>query len=180
MRKEYPAAREVRKAINLAFDKTQSEVDEMIEDARYSGTTCTSVLMFGKKLYVASAGDCRAVLVRRAPPPADALPGAAPGQLCTVKQLTQDHTPARASEKQRILKAGGRIDSFRDKHGQAKGPLRIWQQKENAPGLTTTRSFGDTSAHSIGATHKPEITTYTLDITGKKDCFLVLATDGVW
>ena len=58
--------------------------------------------------------------------------------------------------------------------------MRIWEQKSNAPGLTTTRSFGDTIAHSIGATHKPEIIEYTLDMKIKRDTFLILASDGVW
>jgi serine/threonine protein phosphatase PrpC len=42
----------------------QLEIDEMIEDGRYSGCTCTSVLIFGNKLYVANLGDLRIVLVK--------------------------------------------------------------------------------------------------------------------
>lgn len=94
--------------------------------------------------------------------------------------MSHDHTPTNPSEKKRILKSGGRIDTFRDKHGNGKGPLRIWHKKQNAPGLTTTRSFGDTSAHEIGATHKPEIYEYSIDTHCQRDSFLILATDGVW
>lgn len=45
----------------------------MIEDSSYSGTTCTSVLMFGNKLYIANAGDCRALLVRKIENASDSL-----------------------------------------------------------------------------------------------------------
>lgn len=55
----------------------------MIEDARYSGTTCTSVLMFGNKLYVANIGDSRTILVRSSAPDPDSLDGK--GINCTVK-----------------------------------------------------------------------------------------------
>ena len=42
----------------------QLEIDEMIEDGRYSGCTCTSALIYGNKLYVANLGDSRIVLVK--------------------------------------------------------------------------------------------------------------------
>ena len=58
-------------------------VDEMIEDARYSGSTCTSVLMYGNKLYIANIGDSRTILVRSSAPDPDSLDGK--GALCTVK-----------------------------------------------------------------------------------------------
>ena len=47
----------------------------MIEDARYSGTTCTSVLMFGNKLYVSNIGDSRIILVRQTKADVDSIDG---------------------------------------------------------------------------------------------------------
>jgi serine/threonine protein phosphatase PrpC len=63
--KTYPRHSEVEKAINITFDKMQMEIDEMIEDGRYSGCTCTCVLIFGKQLYVANLGDSRQVLIKK-------------------------------------------------------------------------------------------------------------------
>ena len=40
-----------------------------------------------------------------------------------------------------------------------------------------TRSFGDQTVHTIGGTHVPEISIYTLR---KCDRCIILATDGVW
>ena len=75
LHKEYPDKKDFKKSIYNAFDKTQKEVDDMIEDARYSGTTCTSVLMFGNKLYVSNIGDSRIILVRQTKADADSIDG---------------------------------------------------------------------------------------------------------
>jgi serine/threonine protein phosphatase PrpC len=96
-----------------------------------------------------------------------------------VTALNRDHKPELPDEAERVLKRGGRIDSFRDyyNNGEPIGPLRVWLQEEEMPGLAMTRSFGDRVAHSVGVSAEAETFEFTL---GLNDKFLVIASDGVW
>ena len=38
----------------------------MVSDVRFSGSTCVSVLTFGRKVYVANVGDSRAIVIKSA------------------------------------------------------------------------------------------------------------------
>ena len=58
-----------------------------------------------------------------------------------------------------------------------RGPLRVWKQREDAPGLMMSRSFGDKVGHSVGIIATPEITMKTYQPTYKA---LIVASDGVW
>lgn len=93
--------------------------------------------------------------------------------------LNRDHKPELKDEAERILKRGGRIDSFRDyyNNGEPIGPQRVWLQNEEIPGLAMSRSFGDRVAHSVGVSAEAETWEFTL---GLHDKFLVIASDGVW
>ncbi|CAA2979226.1 probable phosphatase 2C 49 [Olea europaea subsp. europaea] len=59
-----------------------------------SGTTALTVLVLGRLLMVANAGDCRAVLCRKG----EAI------------DMSQDHRPNYASERKRVEELGGFID----------------------------------------------------------------------
>lgn len=59
------------------------------------------------------------------------------------------------SEAQRILMAGGRIDSFKDENGGPVGPSRVWLQDQEIPGLAMSRSIGDVVASTVGVTCRP-------------------------
>lgn len=50
-----------------AFSDTNKEVYAMVNDVRFSGSTCVSVLTYGKKVYVANVGDSRAIVIRQKP-----------------------------------------------------------------------------------------------------------------
>jgi len=65
------------------------------------GCTAVAVLIIGNRLFVAWAGDSRAVLCRRA----------SGGDVLTVP-LTQDHRPGLKSEAERVERAGGQIVNF--------------------------------------------------------------------
>ena len=91
--------------------------------------------------------------------------------------MTRDHKLEDPDEAKAIISANGRIDSYRDKDGGRVGPLRVWLQHENVPGLAMSRSFGDSTACQAGVHAIPEINVYELTPTDK---ILVLASDGVW
>ena len=152
--------------------KVDSLLNLMPEDTRYSGSTCASVVLIGKRLYVASLGDSRIILIKSGknkdlPEEED----------IEVRQITKDHTLADEQERDRIIKAGGRIDHYRDKFGTKLGPPRVWLQTEYSPGLAMTRSFGDALAHSIGVSSTPDVREIKLH---SEDKMLVVASDGIW
>lgn len=76
-----------------------------------------------------------------------------------------------------ILKAGGRIDSYRDQTGKKVGPERVWLKSEDIPGLAMSRSFGDQVASRVGVNAVPEMGELRLT---KEDKVIVVASDGVW
>ena len=96
-----------------------------------------------------------------------------------VTALNRDHKPELKDEAERILKRGGRIDSFRDycNNGEPIGPQRVWLMHQEVPGLAMSRSMGDKVAHSVGVSADPEVKEFTL---GLNDKFIVIASDGVW
>jgi serine/threonine protein phosphatase PrpC len=59
------------------------------------------------------------------------------------------------------------------------GPLRIFKGTLPYPGLTVTRSFGDSVASRLGVLCEPEIMVHPIS-TKSGDFALVLASDGVW
>ena len=67
-------------------------------DASVSGTTAVCALMRGDTMWVANAGDSRAIVARRDPK----------GKLVT-HDLTQDQKPDTPQEKERIERMGGRV-----------------------------------------------------------------------
>lgn len=134
---------------------------------RFSGSTCVSVLIVGTKVFCANVGDSRAVLVRTVGP-TDTL---------TAIPLNRDHKADEPDEEARILRNGGRVQPYRDIHGNPLGPLRVWHLKEDIPGLAMTRSFGDLAAAQVGVIASPEILEMNL-VEG--DHFIILASDGVW
>ena len=93
-------------------------------------------------------------------------------------QLTKEHKPDDKDEAERILEAGGRVKRLADNEGNRIGPYRVWESLSNSPGLTMSRSIGDSVAKTIGVTSEPDISQFTLNETS--DLFIVLGTDGIW
>jgi serine/threonine protein phosphatase PrpC len=90
-------------------------------------------------------GDSRAVLVSFINNKYEAVP------------LSVDQKPSFPPERERILKAGGRIDNQRDERGRPIGPLRVWLSKIRIPGLAMTRSFGDKAGTQAGMIASPVV-----------------------
>jgi serine/threonine protein phosphatase PrpC len=62
-------------------------------------------------------------------------------------------------------------------NGDPMGPVRVWVQHEDVPGLAMSRSLGDKVAQSVGVLPDAEILDYTLT---PSDQFILIASDGVW
>ena len=128
----------------------------MPQDTKYSGSTCVSVMTLGRKLFVANVGDSRGIVITSLgdPTKVDAK------NQCSTVALSRDHKPDDKDEADRIIANNGRIDSYRDQHGNPLGPLRVWLKHDDVPGLAMTRSFGDGMAHSVGCNAEPEMNEY--------------------
>ena len=138
--------------------------DERI-DSSFSGSTCVSVLFTPTRIFCINVGDSRCII------------GKNNGNEWSSKVLSRDHKPSEPDEMNRIIKNGGRIESFRDNFGNFVGPERVWNREGDGPGLAMSRSFGDEIAHKIGVIVDPEITEYFFL---KEDKFIVLGSDGIW
>jgi len=132
-----------------------------------SGTTWCTVLFHGNHMYCANSGDSRAIIVGQTE---------GTGEL-VVKAGCRDHKPSETDEAKRILKVGGRIESFKDYDGKPIGPLRVWLKKDDIPGLAMSRALGDGWAQEAGVVPNAEIFEFWLT---SKDMFIVIASDGVW
>jgi len=62
--KEYPEPNAVYRSLKEAFTISQEEVCNMMQDTRYSGSTCVSVMTLGRKLYIANVGDSRGIVIK--------------------------------------------------------------------------------------------------------------------
>jgi len=103
----YPDFETVRKSLHDAFVVANDECYKMVSDVRFSGSTCTSIITYGRKVYCANVGDSRTILIRQAPT----------GDGCLVRALSRDHKPDDPEESRVILANNGRIDSYRDQLG---------------------------------------------------------------
>ncbi|CAN6825751.1 unnamed protein product [Brassica oleracea var. botrytis] len=81
----------VKKAIKNAFLKADYQFADDSSLDISSGTTALAALIFGRRLIIANAGDCRAVLGRRG----------------RAIELSKDHKPNCITEKTRIENLGG-------------------------------------------------------------------------
>mmetsp|Transcript_7162 Transcript_7162/g.13858 ORF Transcript_7162/g.13858 Transcript_7162/m.13858 type:complete len:320 (+) Transcript_7162:45-1004(+) len=133
-------------------DDEDDDVDEDSSSLTESGSTAVTVLLTGKELYCANAGDSRAVLCRK---------GVAIG-------LSEDHKPFHDIEKARIEKAGGFVEDKR-----VNGTLAV----ARAMGDFTFKQETQMTAEEQQVTCNPEIKKFTLQ---EGDEFMILACDGIW
>lgn len=101
----FPSLELISAIMTKAFSETNKEVYAMISDVRFSGSTCVSLLTFGKRLFVANVGDSRAIVIRQSSTETSG---------CTCYPISRDHKPDDPEESKVILANNGRIDSYRD------------------------------------------------------------------
>ncbi|XP_021688827.2 probable protein phosphatase 2C 35 isoform X1 [Hevea brasiliensis] len=163
------------KAYSSAFLRTKSELHSSKIDDTESGTTAITVLVIGDKIYVANVGDSRAVIAVKN------------GNRIMAEDLSNDQTPFRRDEYERVKLCGARVLSV----DQVKGykdpdiqtwndegdPPRLWVQNGMYPGTAFTRSVGDRAAETIGVIVDPEVSIVQLR---PSHLFFVVASDGVF
>ena len=154
------------KTMKEVFIKTNKDLckDDSV-DTQFSGSTCVTIILTKNQIISANVGDSRAVMGRYAN-----------NQWVNI-DLTKDQKPDNPEEKERIIKRGGRVESYKDEYGKDFGPKRVWIKNADIPGLAMSRSFGDEVAASVGTISEPEIDYF--DIT-EDDKFIILASDGIW
>ena len=153
-------------AISSIFIETNMDLisDESI-DTLFSGSTCCSIIYTPKKIISINVGDSRCVV------------GKFDGKNWKAKNLSRDHKPSEEDEYERIIKTGGRVESYKNDDGDPVGPERVWLKDEDFPGLAMSRSFGDEIAHSAGVIAEPEISEYYFV---HEDKFVIIASDGIF
>ncbi|XP_022997855.1 probable protein phosphatase 2C 35 [Cucurbita maxima] len=167
------------RAYNSAFFTTNDELHKSKIDDSLSGTTAITVLVVGNMLYVANVGDSRAVIAVK------------DGNRIIAKDMSNDQTPFRKDECERVKLAGATvmtidqieghkdpgIQIWGDEESQGNDPPRLWLPNSFYPGTAFTRSVGDSTAEKIGVTAVPEIS--VLQLT-QNHLFFVVASDGVF
>eukprot|EP00887_Chlorella_sp_A99_P006845 scaffold2.g6845.t1 len=135
-----------------------------------AGCTAVVALIKGRRLWVANAGDSRAVLCRG---------GAAVA-------MSEDHKPAQATERARIVAAGGFLSEIGG-ITRVNGNLNLRRGRGAGPGgrRGRCRAIGDLRYKANAQLlPKDQIITAEPDVratdVGPDDRFLVLACDGVW
>ena len=149
-------------ALKSAFKECADLLTFSDIDTSQSGCTCTALLQVDNTVVCASVGDSRAVVGRKT------------CGIWSVYQLSWDHRTDNYEETTRILENGGEIASpKKSKFGQN----RVYLRNESLPGLSLTRSLGDSMVTSIGVTSDPSIEVLTLSCYDK---FVLIATRGLW
>lgn len=146
-----------------------AEVEEELRmsshvDSSESGACACVAYLHNRMLWVAGAGDTRTVL------------GTCCDGVLAAVALSTDHKASVPSEVARIQAAGGYIKAA----SSSTGPARVYmdaQMTEGRPGLTPSRSLGDSDAIACGIVATPEIIRHELSAN---DRFLIMASDGVW
>ena len=126
---------------NVLRDKPMAEkmisTDGQVPLSQSSGSTATvCVIRNGAELVVAHVGDSRALLCRKA----------------SALQLTEDHDPESAKERERIEQCNGRISWSSVGRPRVNGVLEM------------TRSIGDVDLKKSGVTAEPEV--HSLEVSG--------------
>ncbi|XP_056638931.1 probable protein phosphatase CG10417 [Diorhabda sublineata] len=134
---------------DLEFTKNMKE-----EPGSDSGCTAVVALLKGNELYVANAGDSRCIVCRNG----------------KAIDMSFDHKPEDAPERERIVKAGGRVTA----DGRVNGGLNL----SRAIGDHAYKQSKELSDKEQMITALPDIKTLT--INPGEDEFFVLACDGIW
>ena len=154
-------------AIRSAFIATNERLKDYCKESKgdcdcsISGTTASIALIQGRKMYIAHVGDSRVVLGRKTPAGFETV------------ELTIDHKPTLPEEQKRIEANGGEVKKL-----PFDIPYRVFVYGTEDPGLSMSRSIGDTVSQNVGVTCEPELR--EVDLEGDQGSFVLMCSDGVW
>ncbi|CAH1154102.1 unnamed protein product [Phaedon cochleariae] len=134
---------------DLEFARNMKE-----EPGSDSGCTAVVALLKGNELYVANAGDSRCIVCRNG----------------NAIDMSFDHKPEDDPERDRIVKAGGKVTS----DGRVNGGLNL----SRAIGDHAYKQNKELSDREQMITALPDVKTLT--VNPGEDEFMVLACDGIW
>lgn len=154
------------KALEAAFPTVHRLlVDAQVDshfDCGLSGCSAALVLQLGEVLHLGHVGDTRVVIAR----------DRNGGGKFQAEDLTCEHKPSVEIERRRILAAGGQVRRL-----EGDIPHRVFLQGKTYPGLSMSRSLGDTVGVQVGVISEPEVQSVAI----KEDWrFLLLCSDGIW
>eukprot|EP00873_Tetraselmis_striata_P005819 jgi/Tetstr1/426083/TSEL_016414.t1 len=139
----------VKEAILSGFQRTDASfLAQAKSNGWQDGAAAAALWIIGERVVVANVGDVKAVLARTQ------------GEAVKAVTVTKDHKAIYPTERARIERAGGHIQS-----GRIAGRLEV------------SRSFGDMAFKSQGASSVPNVTSFELS---SRDEFVLLACDGFW
>jgi len=157
--------------LHAFFVSAFQQVDALLtagaaSEVALSGCTSTICCFRGRHVLTSFVGTCRAVLLRVR---ADADAG------FEAIDLSTDHKPSDPVELERIRAFGGRVDRS---ESDPLGPHRVFGKHEHVtPGISCSRSIGDTVAHQLGVVCDPDVTVHQI-LAG--DRAVLLGTEGFW
>jgi len=135
-------------------------------DCSLSGSTAVASIIRGSQLWSVCVGDSRLICVRQQNETS-----------CSAQSITTDHKPDMDVERARVIAAGGRVMSTRNRLApHIVGPPRVWLKDVPAPGLAMSRSLGDLVAKAAGVVSAPDRVHFIL---GEDHSAIVLGSDGV-
>lgn len=146
--------KELKQMRNKPNDKPNTLARES-DDANFetqAGCTANVVLIVENEVFIANAGDSRAVI----------------GEDKSFKELSIDHKPDLESEKNRIIKANGSVYN-----GRVNGNLSL----SRALGDFEYKAQKDLNRDEQLIIATPEITKWTLKDTTE---FMIIGCDGIW
>lgn len=161
----------MRRILKTAYLRTDKEFISP-KSAPQSGSTAATVILMGRRLFVANVGDSRVVLCRG-------------GGQCV--ELTSDHKPSRPDEAARVRAAGGFIlhkrvmgelaitRAFGDKSFKMGIKAMLDEESEDINGTMSEDVAKDLTAPLVSS--EPEIASMVLS---HSDEFLLLACDGLF
>lgn len=168
--READLRRDVETALKDSLKKCEMQLlSNRDVDCNLSGCTACVAVICGNHVTIANVGDSRASLLR-------VPPKGSSGSPLLPSVLTIDHKPSLPGETKRILLAGGRVKAVSYEDGQD-GPVRVWCNDQDLPGLSMSRSICDVLGKKAGVSSAPDFYTYTL---AAEDAYIVIASDGLW
>ena len=133
----------------------------------YSGTTLCSAFLLGKILYVSNIGNSRIILGNYNPNL----------NKWNSHQLSFEHTPTSPDEIKRIMAINSKVTIARNEE-EIEPYQTCDKEKESVlPGISLSRSIGDSFAKDLGVIYEPETFKYNLN---RNDKIIVVGSYGFW